>query len=581
MHLGRAMRTWRGLGLASALAGVLVGWPVPVAAQSVAPADVEERFSRLERLVADQAEQIRRLSEENRRLSERIPDDPQTPDPPVTSLPAIIDDDAEQGGATTPASAGPTVADDAAAAVAGGGGWTQEREALSALMDAGDSSNVEPDLAAASRSYITGLYDKGFVLVAPSDKQRTPFSLKLNVTTQVRYTGFARSVETWTDSAGNVLPVRNRSFFTLNRNWFSFTGFAFSPKLRFNATVFSTSATSQTIAMGFIGYEFNKALVLSSGYYKVPGTREWIESARYPLGVDRTMSNTFFRPGISSGVWAQGEPLRDFYYYAGIFDDLSSIVNSSSRVNTNMTYVANTWWEPLGSFGPGFADEEFHESPVVRLGASVTYNRSRREPDLEAGQTNPENTILRLSDGTPLYQANALAPGVTLQAAHVLLASYDASLKYRGMSLSSEVYTRWIYDLEPGAGPPQRSLGDIFDTGGFAQASYALIPRRLELFARTSGVFGPFGDGSEYGGGGNWYIFDNRNVRATFEAKRINHSPANNVLYGYLAGQSGMHLPDAAAHRLLRPRRSRSAMELIGWKGGPASFPPRLSRSRS
>jgi hypothetical protein len=79
----------------------------------------------------------------------------------------------------------------------------------------------------------------------------------------------------------------------------------------------------------------------------------------------------------------------------------------------------------------------------------------------------------------------------------------------------------------------------VFDTGGFAQLSYALIPKRFDLFARTSGVFGKFGDGSEYGGGANWYIYSTRNVRATFEAKRVNHSPASNALYGYFAGESG------------------------------------------
>ena len=67
-----------------------------------------------------------------------------------------------------------------------------------------------------------------------------------------------------------------------------------------------------------------------------------------------------------------------------------------------------------------------------------------------------------------------------------------------------------------------------------------MIPKKFELFARTSGVFGPFGDGSEYGGGANWYAFSNRNVRVTFEAKRLNHSSANNILYGYFAGESGM-----------------------------------------
>lgn len=542
MPVDRTSRPTRTL-LRSCLALAASGLTFATAcAQESTPADVEERFRRLERIVAEQAEQIRRLSDENRKLADRAREE--SPGPPATTLPAIVDEatptpaeagDDPGGASDSPPDAGPSPSSSSDPA----GSWRAERGALSALMDAGDESIPEPDAAWSPRSFIAGAYDKGYVLVAPSDRQRTPFSLKLNVTTQVRYTGFARSVESWTDSAGLVLPVRNRSFFTLNRNWFSFSGFAFDPRLRFNATVFSTSATNQTIAFGLVSYEFSKAFIASSGYYKVPGTREWIESARYPLGVDRTMANTFFRPGISPGVWAQGEPVRNVYYYAGVFDDLSSVINTASRTTTNMTYAANAWWEPLGSFGPGYADEEHHESPVVRLGASVVYNRSRREPNLALGQTNPENTILRLSDGTPLYQRDALAPGVTIQAAHVLLASYDLSLKYRGLSLSTEAYTRWITDLEPNGRAPRGALDDIADVGGFVQGSYALIPKRFELFARTSGVFGRFGDGSDYGGGANWYVFANRNVRATFEAKRINHSPADNVLYGYFAGQSG------------------------------------------
>lgn len=517
----------------------------PVRAQEPVPTDTEERFRRLEGIVAEQAAQIRRLSDENDRLAESLREQDPLPSPPLPPAftledgeeadpSGVVGDDAASGAG--PGSA-PAVVDTGSGSFGTAGG--AETKAASALLDAGDQSIPEPDPTWAPRSFMTGFYDKGYVLVAPSDRQRTPFSLKLNVTTQVRYTGFARSVDTWTDSAGDVLPVRNRSYFALNRNWFSFSGFAFSPRLRFIAAVFSTSTTNQTIASGGVGYEFSRALIVASGYYKVPGTREWIESARYPLGADRTMANTFFRPGISPGIWAQGEPIRNFYYYTGIFDDLSSVVNTAGRTNTNMTYAANVWWEPLGSFGPGYSDEEFHETPALRLGASVTYNRSRREPNLELGQTNPENTILRLTDGTPLYQPNALAPDVTLESAHVLLASYDISMKYRGFSLSSEVYTRWITDLRTVTPAPRGSLDDINDVGGLVQGSYALIPKRFELFARTSGVFGRFGDGSDYGGGANWYPFENRNVRATFEAKRINHSPANNLLYGYFAGESG------------------------------------------
>jgi hypothetical protein len=407
-------------------------------------------------------------------------------------------------------------------------------------LDSGNNAFPEFEPSGPNRPYLTGSYDNGFVLVAPSDKQRTPFALKLNVTTQLRYTGFSRSVDTWTDSSGQVLPVLNRSYFALNRNWFSFSGFAFSPRLQFNVTVFSTSTENQTIAVGSIGYEFSKAFAISSGYYKVPGTREWIESARYTLGADRTMANTFFRPSVSPGVWVHGEPVDGFFYYAGIYNDFNSTANGADRVSNNMTYSGNVWWEPLGPFGPGFSDQEYHDRVAIRTGTSLTYQRAQREPNLELGQTNPENTILRLSDGTPLFQQGALAPGVTLEQANVALFSYDLAFKYRGFSLSAEYYGRWIYGLNATGGHVPKADLNMFDTGGLAQFSYAVVPKRFELFGRTSGVFGTFGDGSEYGGGANWYPLSNRNVRITFEAKRINHSPANNVLYGYFAGESGM-----------------------------------------
>ena len=123
MRLG-LVRGWRkGRAGAAALAIALV-WPAMSAfAQSPAPVDLEERFSRLERLVTEQAEQIRKLSEENRRLSERLPSEPETPVPPATNLPAIVDDDddAEQGGATTSEPTNSTVADDLTPAAVGGG----------------------------------------------------------------------------------------------------------------------------------------------------------------------------------------------------------------------------------------------------------------------------------------------------------------------------------------------------------------------------------------------------------------------------------------------------------------------------
>jgi hypothetical protein len=66
------------------------------------------------------------------------------------------------------------------------------------------------------------------------------------------------------------------------------------------------------------------------------------------------------------------------------------------------------------------------------------------------------------------------------------------------------------------------------------------MPSKLETFARSSFVTGQFGGGYEVGGGVNWYFRNSRDWRATFEILNINHSPAQNLLTGYRAGESGM-----------------------------------------
>src|SRR6185312_3839670 len=95
-----------------------------------------------------------------------------------------------------------------------------------------------------------GGYDqeKGqFILVEPWDPERTPFALNFDLITELRYTGFARSARTWTNSAGMVLPVRNYDTIEVNRNWMQFSGYALDPRLEYTAVIFSSSTTNTTL----------------------------------------------------------------------------------------------------------------------------------------------------------------------------------------------------------------------------------------------------------------------------------------------------------------------------------------------
>jgi hypothetical protein len=66
------------------------------------------------------------------------------------------------------------------------------------------------------------------------------------------------------------------------------------------------------------------------------------------------------------------------------------------------------------------------------------------------------------------------------------------------------------------------------------------IPGKGEIFARTSGVTGPNGNGYEWSGGVNWYPQKTRHWRCTLDVTRTIRSPADNILTGYRAGESGV-----------------------------------------
>jgi hypothetical protein len=401
------------------------------------------------------------------------------------------------------------------------------------------SQAAEPPRPAFSR-FLAGEYDDelgAFVLVRPRDEQRYPFELRLDLFTQARYSNFARSRNSWVDSSGAVEPVQSFHSVEVTRNFVQFSGFGIDPRLQFSVSIFSSTALNDTVYLGWINYHFNDAFDLRVGNWLVPGTREWYESFRYTMGSDRLMATTFFRPNISPGVWAQGEPIQNVRYVAMLANSLNRFNQGVERIGSALTFGGTVWWEPTGDFGLGPSDIENHQSLSPKIGTSVAFSHETNQGFTANSQTNPEDTILRLSDGTPLFRPGALGPGIELVSTGVQLWTIDAAVKYRGMSLSGEYFFRWLDDFKPTGG--RLPIRSIFDTGGLLQAGCFPIPKRLETFARSSFVTGPFGGGYEFGGGLNWYVRATRDWRLTFEVLSINHSPAQNILTGYRAGETG------------------------------------------
>lgn len=395
-----------------------------------------------------------------------------------------------------------------------------------------------PDpVRARRRGGFRAAYDDGFAIL-PNDPPSTPFSLRVRNQNMFRYTGFARGEPSWTDSAGTVIPIPNSNYFGIPRGRLIFEGDALLPRLSYLLNIDYNSVTSQPIGFRawWLGYRFSEAAQLYVGQSKVPGSREWIESAFAPLqSADRTMATTFFRPSLSQGVWMTGEPLDGLFYHAMVANGFNTLNLIPEQLNNRFAWSGSTWWEPQGDFGRGYSDLQDHRDPATRLGASYTYALGSGS---QSASDAVENSPVRLSDGTIITTLGALAPGVTLTSYDISLAALDAAWKYRGIGLSTEIYFQDLLGLR-GTGPLPMASTSAF--GGFVKGGYFVVPRETELYARASFVTGAYGSGSELGGGFNRFFLPGKdNLFLVFDAAWLENSPAGQNRTGFVAGQTGL-----------------------------------------
>lgn len=378
-------------------------------------------------------------------------------------------------------------------------------------------------------------YESGMVLVESSDPECTPFKLVIGNFAQVRYTNTQLDCLTFVDHLGGVRPVNPRNDITFNRDLITFTGYAFDPKMKYNIIAWASGSLASVVFAGGITYEFDKAFALNGGYNGLPGSRSLLGGFRDLAGIDRSMADSFFRPGFTQGVWASGEPLEGLYYNMMIGNSLNTLGIGAAKIDVNMAYSGSIWWEPLGNYGPvqAYNDLEHHETPVVRLGSCLT--RSREDRFSDANVTNPENIQVYNSDGVLFFSTGAFAPGVTIELADYTMWAIDGGFKYNGLALNGQYFFRWLNDFKANGPLP---ISQTYDHGFEASIGKFLFPK-LELYTRTSMVFGEFRDSSEYCVGLNWYPLANRGLRVVGEVGRIDNSPVGNIITPYQAGQSG------------------------------------------
>jgi hypothetical protein len=217
----------------------------------------------------------------------------------------------------------------------------------------------------------------------------------------------------------------------------------------------------------------------------------------------------------------------------------SSLGITAAQLDRRVTTGGSLWWMPTTQeFGPrgAYGDWEMHEKVATRFGISSTFSPEERFTDSTTGGTG--NTAIRLADSLNVFDSGALAPGVTVQQVDYRILSFDAGVKYRGLFLQTEIYTRWLDGFVADGPLP---VSSIVDKGFYVQAAFFPVPKKLELYGATSQIYGDkdagFDDSSEYLAGANFYPFDTRNHRLNVQVIDVNRSPVSSSFGYYIGGQ--------------------------------------------
>jgi hypothetical protein len=137
----------------------------------------------------------------------------------------------------------------------------------------------------------------------------------------------------------------------------------------------------------------------------------------------------------------------------------------------------------------------------------------------------PNATQIKLSDGVNPFDADALAPGVTVQKLDYDEMAADAGFKYRGFSFQSEYYWRRLSAFQTVGGPAP--MNSIFDHGFQVQGMHMVVPKKLGLYATYGKVFDDFKRNPyEISEGANFYPSGTRSWRLNLHLIHVRKSPA-------------------------------------------------------
>lgn len=363
-------------------------------------------------------------------------------------------------------------------------------------------------------------YDKGFYIKSADER----FLLKVGGYTRLRWTGQNRQSENPRVQGRRTQDDVNG--FEIEDLRLGFSGHIHSPRLTYRivANGDTDAAHDWTTYSAWIDYEFAEELSLCAGLEKLPFGRQENVSKSALQFVDRSVANELFNLDRSIGAAAHGRIAGRLSYVLAVTNGYANPNDSPSReqTDTNLAYTARVVAHLLGEPIKTESDLDFSKKPRLETGLSFAYHDDNGDD-----RTSASYAILdRIRAGRGIGgHASADLTGTDL-----LQLGADIAYRFRGLSLTAEYWLRSI-DSDTRLSPWERLTGRrdaVHQQGGYVQAGYFVMPRKLEVAARLGGVWDYGGDNVwEVALGMNYFPWGSRTLVLQTDYTRIAEAPSS------------------------------------------------------